>query len=474
MTPGTAALQDVISTWTSRFSGRSCLDDLTGTDVVRYLNSTTAHWQERGVRPGDCVIVTSRDQLRTCLAALAAFTMGTVPVLAPRYLTDSQLERTAQLCNAWLLPHGITACRPLSTSQNASINPRTELIACTSGTTGDPKLAQHTVGGVIPNARAIVSHLDLYQDDTILILRDIGQLSVFVGEVLVALLANCRLRFATSSSSIIWDAARFNPAFMVTIPSLFRLQLPSIKRLSHQIQGVRNVLLVGEAARVEDVDLFQHLLPLTNIMLGYGATEVGPRISIWHAARHPHVPYCVGQLLPGMQVRVLDDLGHPVSTGDHGHLHIASHSVMLGYVGGPPSHGTFYPHDIGWFDSSGLLYVVQRSDDVIIRSGIKIFPSVIELALLSHPAVDAALAKRSLSSTTRVRVEALAVTSDKRITVDELVAWTRACLARPMWPDIIRLVDDLPRSVSGKVSRSTLHQGPGKSECAALGPRSEL
>jgi acyl-CoA synthetase (AMP-forming)/AMP-acid ligase II len=112
-------------------------------------------------------------------------------------------------------------------------------------------------------------------------------------------------------------------------------------------------------------------------------------------------------------------------------------------------------NDIARMDTDGFLWIVGRADDAIIRGGFKIVPQTVEAVLRDHPAVtDAAVT--GIPDERLGQVPVAAVTARQPITPEELDAWLRDRLAKYQIPVEIRVVDDLPRTTSLKVSKEGL------------------
>lgn len=171
-----------------------------------------------------------------------------------------------------------------------------------------------------------------------------------------------------------------------------------------------------------------------------------------------------GRLLPGTQVRVVDDAGVPVPAGELGHLQIRSGQLMLGYTDpaltvAQLTDGWFFPGDLGRLDADGRLTMAGRSKDIINRGGEKFSAQDIEAALAACPGIREAAVVGLPDERLGEKIGAFLVLSDG-------VAWTgpepvlaaleAARLARPKYPVAWFVLDELPRTASGKVQKNLL------------------
>jgi len=171
--------------------------------------------------------------------------------------------------------------------------------------------------------------------------------------------------------------------------------------------------------------------------------------------------HSIGRPLPDVEVRVVDDDGHAVGTGEVGEIQVRTPRVMKGYAGQTESpltvDGWLPTRDMGWVDEDGYVYVAGRKDDMIIRGGENIAPAEVETVLMSHPAVDEAAVLGAPDVEWGQRVAAFVVLRPgARVTDGDLAAFCRERLASFKKPEIVRFVSELPKNHMGKVLRREL------------------
>ncbi|MGQ0630294.1 MAG: class I adenylate-forming enzyme family protein [Sporichthyaceae bacterium] len=172
-----------------------------------------------------------------------------------------------------------------------------------------------------------------------------------------------------------------------------------------------------------------------------------------------------GRVLPGAQIRIVDDAGCAVPPGEVGHIRLRTPQLMLGYTdadltaGQLDGDGWFTPGDLGMLSADGRLTMVGRTKDIINRGGEKFSTADIEAALIGHPAVrDAAVVGLPDDRLGEIVAAFLVLHQDQRWAgpADVLAHLERVGLARPKFPVAWFVRDDLPRTASGKVQKNVL------------------
>jgi len=168
----------------------------------------------------------------------------------------------------------------------------------------------------------------------------------------------------------------------------------------------------------------------------------------------------LGRPLPDVEVRVVDDEGAVVPTGEVGEIQVRTPRVMKGYAGqeSPLTPDGWLPtRDMGWLDEDGYVFMAGRKDDMIIRGGENIAPAEVEAVLMSHAGVDEAAVLGIADEEWGQRVAAVVVPRPGcRLDAGDLTQHCRDRLASFKKPDLIRIVDELPKNPMGKVLRREL------------------
>ena len=196
---------------------------------------------------------------------------------------------------------------------------------------------------------------------------------------------------------------------------------------------------------------------------GYGLSETSPVIAINAPAKNR--AGSVGGLVPGAEATIVDDDGKPLPPGQIGEIWLRGPMIMKGYhnlaketAEALTSDGHFKTGDLGRIDEDGFLYITGRKKEMIIVAGEKTYPREIEDALLRHPAVhEAAVVGKKDPGRGEAIVAFVTAKEGKTIAADELRSFARdQGLAQWKVPREIFVVEDLPRSPTGKVLKREL------------------
>ena len=218
---------------------------------------------------------------------------------------------------------------------------------------------------------------------------------------------------------------------------------------------------------VEVVRRMREDLHIATVVTGYGLTETTGTVSMCHHDDPPEVvATTVGRPLPGVSVRVADDKGHVVPTGETGEILVKGFNVMRGYFDDPGATGVAFDEagylrtgDIGLLGEDGNLRITDRKKDMFIVGGFNAFPAEIEGIMLTHPGV-AQVAVVGAPDDRLGEVAQAYVVRRSGDALDEaaLIAWCREHMANYKVPRGVRFVDELPLTASGKVQRFLLRR----------------
>ncbi|MFI0348860.1 AMP-binding protein [Actinomadura sp. 9N407] len=255
-------------------------------------------------------------------------------------------------------------------------------------------------------------------------------------------------------------------SFMV--PTMFHrmLTLPEDVRERYDLSSLRQVY---HSAAPIPVDTKRRMLDWWGPVLWeyYGSTESGPVV-----VAKPHDwlehPGTVGRPVEGVDIKIFDEAGEELPAGEPGLIY-ARGQVGFEYHRDPGKTassmlGDYYtPGDIGHLDEDGWLYMSDRRTDLIISGGVNIYPAEIEAALLQHPAVADVAVIGVPDEDWGQRAVALVQPADGAVAGEalaaELLAHCEPRLAKIKHPRRIEFRAELPRTPSGKLSRSRVRDG---------------
>lgn len=344
----------------------------------------------------------------------------------------------------------------VSDSQYIAPDKHPALIMCTSGTTGKPKGAMLSEESVIANVTDIAAYFALNKTDTILISRPLYHCAVLTGEFLVSLVKGTKIRFYSEL---------FNPPKMLELiekyaitsfcgtPTLLSMMAKFRRNPSHQL---KNICISGECMRREVALPIAEAFPAAKIYHVYGLTEACPRVSYLPPELFREYPDCVGVPLNSVSIKIVNKKGERCASNEEGVLWVKGNNVMLGYYQAHTQttkalrDGWLCTGDIACINEKGLLKIKGRADDLIIKSGMNIYPAEIEAALKQSERVREVLVygfENRFGSQIGMKVvgDFASVDEVKRLCVDILPAF--------QIPTRIELVAELPKNASGKLTR---------------------
>jgi len=244
----------------------------------------------------------------------------------------------------------------------------------------------------------------------------------------------------------------------LAIPSMYRVLAGT--EGDFDVSSLRFPISGGEPLPVAVAEAFRERFGV-DVFEGYGQTEASPVVSL-------NVPGArklgsVGRPLPGVEVSVWSDENQPVPPGTVGELVVRGENVMQGYHRLPEetaatvAGGWLHTGDLGAMDDDGFLTITGRKKELIISAGENIFPREIEEALIQHPSVRE-VAVVGVPDEVRGEVPKAFVIPAEGARVDEreLRGFCRERIAGYKVPKTFEIVDDLPRTPSGKVLKRML------------------
>ncbi|MDQ3475390.1 MAG: AMP-binding protein [Actinomycetota bacterium] len=214
---------------------------------------------------------------------------------------------------------------------------------------------------------------------------------------------------------------------------------------------------------------------------GYGLTETAPVLTSSLATGRIKTG-SIGQAIPGVELRLgeasrradgdptvdAEDPDDPfddpeAEDGATGEIIVRGDNLFRGYwpeaSGGPDADGWFPTGDVAYRDTDGDLHLVDRRRDLILVSGFNVYPREVELVLAGHRQIDEAAVLGVENPTTGEGVRAIVVLSEGAdLTEDEVCRYAATQLARFKCPTSVEIVDELPHSVTGKVSKARLRE----------------
>jgi long-chain acyl-CoA synthetase len=344
----------------------------------------------------------------------------------------------------------------------------------TSGTTGPPKAAMNTHGNVVFNARAYREWMHLDDDDVVLAVAPLFHITGLVAHLAVAMLLPIPmvLAYRFDPATILAAVERHRATFTVGSITVFIALMNDPAAAKADISSLTKVYSGGAAIAPPTVEAYEEQFGayIHNI---YGLTETtSPSHAVPFHRRAPVDP-ASGALSVGVPtfntvVRVVDDNGDDVAPGEIGEFVTRGPQVVPGYWQKPEESehalpgGELHTGDVGFMDADGWFYVVDRRKDLINASGYKVWPREVEDALYGHPAVREAAVVGVPDPYRGETVKAfVSLRPGQTATEEELIAFCRERMAAYKYPRMVELVDELPKTVTGKILRRELRDRAG-------------
>ena len=343
------------------------------------------------------------------------------------------------------------------------IDPAEDLAALpySSGTTGLPKGVELTHANLVAQARQTQAVMGITADDVV-----VGVAPFFhaIGQNLIL---PCSLRVgATVVTMPRFDLAGFlglvqehRATFTIVVPPIVLALAGHPMVDDYDLSSLR---LLGCGSAPLGADLEQRCTDRLGceVVQGFGMTEASAALAIVP----PDAPRrgSAGRLLGGTEARIVDPAGGDLGPGRTGELWLRGPQVMRGYRNRPEATaatlgpgGWLRTGDLCYIDPDGYLFVVDRLKELIKYKGAQVAPAELEALLCAHPAVaDAAVVPRPDPEAGEVPVAYVATRS--QVSADELDAWVAGRVAPFKRLRGIRFVDQVPRSLTGKLLRRVL------------------
>jgi fatty-acyl-CoA synthase len=271
--------------------------------------------------------------------------------------------------------------------------------------------------------------------------------------------------------------ARYRPTVVHGVPTMFALLQRELASTPRDVSSLRTGIIAGAPAGPDLVRSIRRTL-VPQLEIAYGLTETSATVSITNAAMDEETrSTSVGRPLPGVEVCILDG-DECTRRGDEiGDIAVRGPNVMRGYFRQPSAtraafteDGFLRTGDLGKLDSAGNLHIVGRESDTINRGGYGVHPREIEEHLRSHPAVDDAVVVGLPNDVLGELICACVVPIEGAlVSKDEIREHCRSALAEYKLPDIVRFLEDVPRSEEGSPLRAELARALRLQDAATAG-----
>lgn len=483
--------------------------DFTFADIKRYSDRTASFFQSLGIGRGDMVMLILKRRYEFWFSIIALHKIGAVVIPATHLLTKKDLvyrnnaadikmivcSGEEELCkhitdampespsvqslvsagplvpDGFLsLQEGISNAPAFARPDVVNTNEDISLMYFTSGTTGNPKMVAHDFTYPLGHIVTASYWHNLTNDSLHLTIADTGWGKAVWGKLYGQWIAGATV--------FVYDHEKFTPSAMLEMIQKYKITSlcapPTIFRFliredlsQYDLSSLKYCTIAGEALNPAVFDTF---LKLTGIKLmeGFGQTETTLTIATfpWMEPK----PGSMGVPNPQYKMDLIRPDGSPAEDGEQGEIIIRTDGkkplgLFKEYYRDPELTNSvwhdevYHTGDVAWRDEDGYYWFVGRVDDVIKSSGYRIGPFEVESALMLHPAVvECAITGvpdeirgQVVKATIVLSKEYKAKAGDEL--VKELQAHVKQVTAPYKYPRIISFVDELPKTISGKIRR---------------------
>ena len=339
----------------------------------------------------------------------------------------------------------------------------------TSGTTGPPKGATNTHGNVVFNSQAYRQWCRLGPDDVVLGVAPLFHITGLIAHVTLSLLLGAPLVLAYRfEPSVTMETIRDErPTFTIGSITVFIALMNAPNADRDALASLTKTWSGGAPIPPSAVKAFQAQFG-QYIHNAYGLTETtSPSHLVPFDAVAP-VDDISGALSVGVPVyntvvRIVGDDGQDLPAGEVGEIVTSGPMVVPGYWNKPEETehalpgGALHTGDVGYMDAAGWFYIVDRKKDQINAGGYKVWPREVEDVLYQHEAVREAAVVGVPDAYRGETVKAyVSLRPGQSATAEELIAFCRQQMAAYKYPRQVEFLDELPKTVSGKLLRREL------------------
>jgi len=475
---------------------------LTFNEALKSANAVAVALRDRlGVRRGDRIATVLTNVPEQGLFFTAAARLGAITVPFNFMLKASELTRSIEDCGAkvlvtehelfqanirdranvpgiehWIMagprdqvPEGFLSIDELTCGlEDACVEParldpdETIAIFYTSGTTGFPKGAMLSSRNLLSTVTLSVRMLRLGRRDFGVMALPVAHIFGFTTGIVGGFYSGASgylMRFF-DPEKVLRTIEERRATLFLGVPAMYNIML-QFRPEKYDLSSIRYWLSGADAMPVEHIKRLESLGG--RFIEGYGLVETSPIISV-----NPYFARRVGSVgipVPGVKVRVMDEGGGLLGRGKPGEFVVRGPNVMKGYWGDEErtrqafAHGWFHTGDIGYRDRLGYLHFVDREKDVVKVGGYSVFSREVEEEILENPKVhEVAIVGMPHPTKGELPVAFIQLKAGETATEEELLAWCREHIAAYKAPRQVRLIDEMPLTMTLKVMKRELRR----------------
>ncbi len=365
--------------------------------------------------------------------------------------------------------------------QDVGIERDLAAILYTSGSTGKPKGVMLSHAQIMAGSSIVSTYLEITAADRILAVLPFS-FDAGLNQLMTAFQQGGTLVLMTFvfAREIVQMLLTERITGLAGVPTLWSLLAqPSSSLQKHQFPDLRYITNTGGRMPQTVLAVLRAALPTTQVFLMYGLTEAF-RSTYLPPEELDRRPTSIGKAIPNTEILVVDEHGQPCRLGEVGELVHRGPTVSMGYWGQPeltsrvlrphpflpPELGdgekVCYSGDLVTMDDEGFLYFVGRRDNMIKSSGFRLSPSEVEEVLFQSGILRGAAVIGIPDGILGESIKAFVVPQDgQSLDPEALLAFCAEKMPRYMVPRTIEILDELPKTPSGKVDYPVLRRREG-------------
>lgn len=339
----------------------------------------------------------------------------------------------------------------------------------TSGTTGHPKGAMLSNYNILENVESFMPALDASHKDKFLVMLPMFHTYTFttciiyptrLGAGIIILRSVMEMKKDSFKKMLIFQ----RPTIMLGVPQIYSAlaKSPMPKWFVKTLYPIKKHISGGAPLPAEIFDQFKKKFGIA-VIEGYGLSEASPVVAFNPLKKQKQGT--VGVTLKGIQAKIVNEDEIEVKRGEVGELIIKGPNVMRGYWHMPKAtddaikNGWLFTGDFATMDDEGYITIVDRKKDLIIAKGMNVYPREIEELIYKFPGVDA-VAVIGIPSVEMGEVITAYIQAKENETIDEkaLKSYLAKNLANFKLPRVIKIIDNIPLTATGKVLKRELKE----------------
>lgn len=472
--------------------------DYTFKTIDSLVDKAVSFLQKKGCRPGDIVSAVVDNRFEYILIYLASHRLGAIfnpfpfnlgsqdickylnyikPKLVfcqDRHFPDLKLEEwcvelIADKEHGNIFLDKLLKLPKLDIEDFLPTNNTTACIYYSSGTTDNPKGIMYSHRNIIENISSIVRGFGWSQKDCHLIILPLGHTAAINYSFLPCLYSGAKMVLFESFWKIrnnIWKyIEEFNVTYVEVVPSIL-FSIVNTPYNDYDRLKIEQLKYIGCGSAPLPLEIQKKMQQKYQIKVAnlYGLSETGPT-HVDNPQEPDWKPGSIGRPLDVNKAVIVDDDGKEVEDGIVGEIAIKGPNVFTGYYKNDAAYkrsfknGYFLTGDLGYNDSSGIFYFIERKKDLIIKGGVNIFPGEIDEVIFSHPLVKESLTAGVPDQYLGELIKSYIVVKEgKNLQENEIKRFCRDRLGEFKCPDQFVFVDDIPKGPSGKLLRRKLKE----------------